>query len=583
MSYNAGFINITGDAYFDVSGSAVTNFKTTNATVTNLSANVVNTTSLALSNLDVTGTFDVTGLNKYVADYNDGDMISYNLVCHLDASQSWVYLNVNTFELPFFDYSYVQNYTGVSVYELIYWGNDSRSSDDLSRMSATVLIPDDISDSNVLISYKHGTYDTTARNETVWNNLYIYSQTGISYPDCSNNTTDIFSFLTTMAGYTTVVADNPSYGRSSGNYAYHNSQTEAGSQYSATLATIQFLNNINTIPVPTQVVCTGYSLGGMHTPKVVELIESDTSNNLHVINTFAGGVVNAYVLQKSVLSNLTLPTSWYVYSISLLYALTNSVWSNQLLQPNILTDVMPLIDQFYINQFPIGYYGYEFDKIAEQTYKSNYYKTGDTSGTLLRDSSGILGYVYPEVYLQTTNAMNYVNAQLNLAFFTNPFMNWDSISGGQTPINSFYSSYDELCCYDASAAIMNSPYGNPAYDGVKYYARSYATGVQDTSNVTSPWCLSPNNNKLGLTLVENAPDDDFAHGPTDYVEYNPTVTDLTAFVTNEATKLIYSERLGFSSTTTVDTQYTGLGGTHAGTFELWGAVLYNYLFYRNIL
>ncbi len=39
MSYSAGYLNITGDAYFDVSGSAVTNFKTTNATVTNLTTN----------------------------------------------------------------------------------------------------------------------------------------------------------------------------------------------------------------------------------------------------------------------------------------------------------------------------------------------------------------------------------------------------------------------------------------------------------------------------------------------------------------------------------------------------------------
>ena len=476
-TYSAGILNVSGNAYFDPSGSNTASFQTVNAIVNgNMGATTLKATTLVIdssatltgsvsinNNLTVNGAITLNGFNNYEGNLAPGDIISYNYINTMTSTKTLaVYATAAAATGGINDTS-----NNISIYEIIYWGYDSRSSN-LTRMSATLLIPSTIRNETI-VSYKHGTIPNNYEYATLWNAMdQIIKSTS------TGGNIDPGGWLLAYAGNVVVVADNPSYGCSMGFYNFLDTAGEASSQYHALCAAKQLFTKALTLAPakfltsPTSVISVGYSLGGMMCPFVSQLINREPSK-WNLINTIAGGPVNAYTLMYQVLKNPTLKTTATVYGFNLNSSASDDKFRLSGLLPNIYTDVLPLYNQYYTNSTTAT----SLDTIGTAFNNSLYTKSlASVKANISPDSSNFYptanGY-YPFTVFDCSSSLSYLNTKYEYTFYTNSFISYSDLSG--TPMNVIYSQGDELCCYDPSGSAT----GKVANDMVKPYFNGFVT------------------------------------------------------------------------------------------------------------
>ena len=519
---NVGTLNATG-----TSGQ----LNATTATITNLTTQTVNTTGLSLTNLTIPGSFDITGLNNYTGKYQAGDIISYKNALdtspYVSSTTSNTYWNywysqgVSGFIPKDCKPGYVNTSLNLYVYEIVYWGIDDVASD-LVRMSATVIIPDKCLDpSGAIVSYKHQTLFTVFKNATLWsfmNNVVQATLAGLPQLVSPFGLDPAGWLIAANSGYIVVVADNPSYGISSGVVRYLDPTTETTSQYYANVALTQLMklapnifnveSNYN-IPTTVPVIVGGYSLGGLTSgiigqfiltaPSLRSTFKNTNPNSipLKLVNIVAGAPVNVEGLARVVLEqNYTKPTSLLYFLLYLLtsYAYTSSAQIANGTRPYIIARVLPCFKQLYINNLATAVSG--IDNILYATLNSFYSEylpitnpppiDPSVNGAYIlppsvfgsqNDVSG--GWIVPssfyQNYIQDSSRNFYlsdIEAQAN--FFTNKFYDTSLMSGnGSVPINIIYSSQDEICCYNPNHWNSGNGFTN---DLILPAFRSFVTG-----------------------------------------------------------------------------------------------------------
>jgi hypothetical protein len=363
--------NVTGDILGDVSGNVTGNLigNVTGDILGDVSGNVTgNVTGNLIGNVlgDVSGnvtgnvtvpngaSFNCTGLNNYTGNYQIGDLISYNNPITNIGGSTTVTTTVSD---QYFNYWYAEYgisafysstnnaKTNVNVYQIAYWGLDTRTSQP-TRLSATIIVPViQISSTSTIVSYKHASL-LSYNGATLVNGINTARAGVLTANPALQPLAEFTPWQIANQGYIVVVADNLSYGKSTGFYPYHDPQSEAMSQYAAVVATTQLMTlvpslfsaplcNNFTIPATVPVISTGYSLGGQYCATVSQLIRNSSlltgsttvntnpnSKPLLLKNTIAGAPTNVYKINETIFEgstglnpNISLPTNWLVTTL----------------------------------------------------------------------------------------------------------------------------------------------------------------------------------------------------------------------------------------------------------------------------
>lgn len=366
---------------------------------------------------------------------------------------------------------------------MIYWGNDSRSNC-LTRMSATVLVPQTIFNTKTLLSYKHLTPNTLQNNATVWSYLKYF----MTYGSAPSYSVDGVGWYTAAkSGYVTIIADNTSFGVSTGLYDYLNPYDEPMTQYNAVLATKQLIGmhpelfGNSFVGLSTfNVVQAGYSLGAQHSAIVSRFINSDATNGLRIVNTIAGAPPNTLGNTTLILQDNSKPTSWG-NTMFLIENIIGYPALQSILLPNIYNDVLPIFNAIRLPN--PAYSAYDNLAFVSEFYNVLYASLANTlSGgvtnphmcsTSAYGFADPSGFVYLDTIVDTSNYSKYLNSTKQGCFYTNPFFSFADLSG--TPINIMYSAYDELCNYNPSNPNSVLDGSSNALDRVHNYFESWVT------------------------------------------------------------------------------------------------------------
>lgn len=459
-----------------MSGASFTNLTALNAinASTMTSNNHVVTGTATVKNMNVSGHFSLTGLNQYDASFKAGDMISYIFKGTMTAALT------NSFFGTLYGGFLPPTAYDINVYEVVYWGNDSRSND-LTRMSATLLIPSTLRN-NTIVSSKHETLVSPFSKVTLWNLMSKWITSGGTSPDPSGGFSSsvvdysAIEWAVATSGNIVVCADNPGYGISPGTYNYLDPAGETFSQYNALIAATQFIEKCaGFVPVPTtgtfsapyNVINSGYSLGALVSGLVSQCIEADPLFNL--VNTLPGAPVNVYdTITKYLFKEDGSEPSSNLVGDDQAFLLPISANSNRDLaglyhfNPSYVANILPIYNQLYLNtltntheDLPGGFLGVALTRMF------------NTPGfdILNADESPWMGvghrYYRPSAFV-TGSKTSYFDNYIQSTFYTNTFADYTNLAG--KPMCVMYSLQDELCCYD-----KNDPYvgGGDATDLVK--------------------------------------------------------------------------------------------------------------------
>jgi len=511
------------------------------------------------NNLTVNGNFNLNGLNLYEGNYQPGDIISFIKKGTMPAAltngymQAAINVGGNT--------AYTDTSYNIDFYEMIYWGVDSRSND-LTRMSATLLVPSTVIN-NTILSFKHGTITSPVNEVTIWYTMSTFLNSGGTNPGSYDVQFAGWWFAST--GYVTIVADNPGYGVSVGTYNYSDTIGEPFSQYHAVVATKQFIQKYNNlIPTPLngafsapyKIINSGYSLGGLFGGTVSQLIAADISFKL--LNTIPGAPVNSYKIITGSLfdSSGNLSTNRIGDNemfISCLYFNGNRPLNTLLynLQPNFVNNILPMFDEVYLNtqkntNLTAATF---FSLVIERILKNNPLAITDYSGNPWYLNPSSERYYQPSFFINPNVTMSsYFDALKSAPFYTNTFSDFTDLSG--IPMSVIYSLQDDLCCYDtANPYVGNGPTTDLVYDDLQTF---YTTPGQYGNYLDA-------SGKYVDTVYTVTP-----------LNINTTVASVVGYlIASETTKSIANLRF--------DT--TALGGLTHQTFglSLWGAIISNYL------
>ena len=436
--------------------------------------------TLNLNNLVVSNDVTFGGLN-----FSNGTIAAGRIISYIRRTEKPIPAATSRANLKLAPIGYTINDNvtmyDLDVYEVIYWGYDTRSSS-LTKMSATLLVPTTIVNNKTLLSHKHGTLLTTENNCTVWKYLSLLVTTGAPTSFQPDLTT---WFLSATTGYISIVADNPSYGASIGLYNYFDVFGEAQSQYNATVATRQLMDFHPELfhdkfvgAGILNVIVSGNSLGGVVAGQVAEFIDQNPDNKLAVINTIAYAPVNITALFTLIQDNLDKATSWIVAYFFMLVSVGNPVFKDCML-PNIYTDVLPLFNPLRLPNSKYAYAGtnsffVEFATILSKSINASPDTYGHKADFNIF-APPTFGYVYFDTLFDMARLRKYVRMGQEITFYTSPFMDYSDLSG--TPIHTIYSAYDELTGYNPDhPAVLTDSSNN--FDGVHNYFRGWVT---DTS------------------------------------------------------------------------------------------------------
>ena len=477
------------------------------------------------TNLNV---LNVVKLNTILTDTTlEGDLISYKKVTTVPAEKlSIFYESIKALcYVPETDITF----TDLDMYELVYWGNDSRGNT-LTQMSATLAVPKNLN-KNFICSHKHGTYGNLIQTYTeraIWKK---YVDDEISLTDFLINYGTAVGLQCTVAGCLMVMADSPSYGVSNGIYNYADQPGEVYSQTNAVVATRRLIElNPNGIfdnfVLPSNgivdVVLTGYSLGGISITTQAGYINkySDTFKLKSKI-CLSGGVSNTSALLYNFSQNLNPNDNSVPYAntyggldfIGLILIISS--WTggtlgfelrHKYLRENIITDVIPLLYNLYFDrEFTSG-----FNTLLDLFVP--YVKSCLNNLLYEQGHEGDPAYVIPPWLPFDPVPLNPVNYTYNIIYtlksgvdimnIVQLFGNVSFICSGENintnkyitdvPIVNIYSSGDELmhCKHldptDPTAPLVQGP------DNVVEYFKSLVTGSVIPDNAFYQYTISGN-------------------------------------------------------------------------------------------
>ena len=570
-TYNAGYINVQGNAYFDPSGSSTAQLNTANLTVngTLTTNNLVTPTTLnTTNNLTVDGNFDLNGLDLYEGKYEPGDVISYikkgtmpvattNAVWTAKVASTGISAGVYSAVTP-------TATSDIDFYELVYWGADSRSGD-VVRMSATLLVPKTLV-STTIVSYKHGTILNPYQYATLWSVMENFLTL-----DPIGNISEGFSSAWALAteGYVVVSADNPAYGISVGSYNFLDPFGEVFSQYNALVAATQLTQKAPSLfpltfnPAQFNVINSGYSLGALYSALVSQMIKvNQPSTNIKVVNTIAGAPVNAYSLLNWGIYNNTfdtsgtavsvsnIPTSVAMYMFTMLYVNGNifSMPGDLGFKSAITTGVLPMFNQVYLNTNDnvnpggLGFTGRVITKTNAVAPGAVTFPFGP-SIPLLNP---------PKIWVANDGLLGLTK---QCSFYTNIFTDFTDLSG--TPINVLYTMQDELACYD----YIYPAHGGSPYTGYGPTTDQVAGPLNDFITTTAP-------GGNGL----NRPSGNYSVPAISTLTNNTTTTN---YINANAARLLASENTGLCSNYRTDT--TGIN-LSAGAHDPYDSTIFQSVF-----
>lgn len=326
------------------------------------------------TNLNV---LNVNTINTLKDQKFEGEVVDYEFICTVTKAQinELIQAHIDKYNLP-----PAANETtaggDVDVYKLVYLARDARAGDNLVEMSATLLVPKNIT-KTYIESYKHGVitlYNDIPLLRTV---LFAYSQ-GLSTVELAQRGTTNGIGPLALGSVITVQADIVSFGNTKGRTVGVDKDANVYSEAASIVATRNFIqrnpNNIFdqfiAIKDPSEkidVVLEGYSLGAISGPsRGAYIMENSDKFNLNVKIVLCEGMVNT--------TNSTYPT-WaggfkpivspdYINSmgyvllqyVSLFFSSSNTstefgMTLTQMYRPNIVVDVIqPSLNSLYTNQ-----------------------------------------------------------------------------------------------------------------------------------------------------------------------------------------------------------------------------------------
>ena len=463
----------------------------------------------------------------------------------------------------------------IDYYQVIYWGTDTRNND-VTRMSATLIVPRTIVD-NTIVSFKKGTSTSLYQLNTTWNFLYAI-ENDIPFPyDKSKNIgpPNLTSVAIATKGYICITADNPGYGVSTGYYNLADPIGETLSQYECIVATTQIIKNnpsffntptLKPFSAPYKVIQTGYAVGANTCVEIGQnILRKPTLFKL--ISIILGGLVNSSELVKKTLyindGKDVNPNPISLFNIVLInnFSKTNLNVYPQLLhfKENIISDVFPLLDHAYLNT-PKKIKNY-FNDVLKYLKISSLKKNNDNKPFL--EFGGKPAFIYPTSVLKDASGYSNVDCLFkNTVFFNNNTIDYTDLS--KVPINVIYSLQDELTCVDDTPFPLGNPYvGTEATDRVIIPLEKFFNTSGDYGNFLN----NPSS---------------YSRTPTSVL--NGDLSNLTTLINNNANILVDNEKNCKNTTLRWDTKARKKNPTdllpqftHVGFGVIWIDILLSYL------
>jgi hypothetical protein len=268
----------------------------------------------------------------------------------------------------------------VKVYEIVYWGNDTRSNG-LSKMSGILLIPDVVT-KKYIVNHSHSLYQNLINKFTELNQLEdLVTNEGDLIASILEVTNGYFftdGIYEAFVGAITIIPDGPSYGESKGLATWLDLNSYVYSVNGGILATRNlisknpdsiFNNYSNLVDVVTdtiEVVVVGYSLGATISVSLASLIQKYSSDTKLSVKSL---VISASINWTRSIYNFTKITAPGYYPVDglqigfsqaviyLFYPVSTAIGQalRPLMRPNVISDVIPTIDNlFYDKNYKLG-------------------------------------------------------------------------------------------------------------------------------------------------------------------------------------------------------------------------------------
>jgi len=252
------------------------------------------------TNLNV---LNVNTINTLKDAKSEGEVVDYSFVCTSTKAQinELVQAAIDNYNLP-----PAANETtsggDVDVYKLVYLARDARAADNLVEMSATLLVPKNIT-KTYIESYKHGALFFYNDQPILRNGLLAFSEGRIDVDTALSTAGNGLGALA-LGEVITVQADLVSWGSSSGRSAGVDKEANVYSEVASIIATRNLIlrnpdnifDQFIAIKDPSEkidVVLEGYSLGAISGPsRGAYIMENSDKFNLNVKLVLSEGMVS---------------------------------------------------------------------------------------------------------------------------------------------------------------------------------------------------------------------------------------------------------------------------------------------------
>jgi len=252
------------------------------------------------TNLNV---LNVNTINTLKDAKSEGEVVDYSFVCTSTKAQinELVQAAIDNYNLPPAANSTTSG-GDVDVYKLVYLARDARAADNLVEMSATLLVPKNIT-KTYIESYKHGALFFYNDQPILRNGLLAFSEGRIDVDTALSTAGNGLGALA-LGEVITIQADLVSWGSSSGRSAGVDKEANVYSEVASIIATRNLIlrnpdnifDQFIAIKDPSEkidVVLEGYSLGALSGPsRGAYIMENSDKFNLNVKLVLSEGMVS---------------------------------------------------------------------------------------------------------------------------------------------------------------------------------------------------------------------------------------------------------------------------------------------------
>ena len=328
------------------------------------------------TNLNV---LNVNTINTLKDEKFEGEVVDYSYLCTITKAQinEIVQAHIVKYNLPPAAYETTAG-GDVDVYKLVYLARDARAGSNLVEMSASLLVPKNIT-KTYIDSFKHGAITLYNDVPLLRNVLFDYTQGNITLDLAQRGTTNGIGSLA-LGEAIVIQADLVSWGNTKGRVIGLDKEANVYSEVASIIATRNLIlrnpNNIFdqfiAIKNPLEkidVVLEGYSLGAVSGPsRGAYIMENSDKFNLNVKIVLSAGMVCGSINgtypswaggYKPIKSSNFVNSISYVpisYANLLLGAITTTITTEngmnltKMFRPNIIVDVFQKTNSLYTKQ-----------------------------------------------------------------------------------------------------------------------------------------------------------------------------------------------------------------------------------------